>query len=132
MGYAGSGWIESATKQKLSPLGIKVADLLGDLFLGIYHIEREISKVNWSDPHCIEINIQQDFSTFDYDRLTRLVFLAHWYSVRVQMTACNFRYIKLMFHNRKREGFIYERHPTLEEATEDFIKQMNELGIREY
>jgi hypothetical protein len=132
MGYAGSGWIKSATKQELSPLGVKVADLLGELFLGIYHIERESLKVDWTNNHYIEINIYQDLSTFDYDRLTRLVFLAHWFCIRVQITPCNFRYIKLMFHNRAREGFIYDRHPTLEEATESFIKQMNDCGIREY
>jgi hypothetical protein len=132
MSYAGSGWVKSTTNQEMSPLGIKVADLLGELFLGIYHIEKEVLKVNWTNKGYIEINISQDLSTFDYDKLTRLVFLAHWFCLRVEINPCNFKYIKLMFHSRKRDGFIYERHPTLEEATESFIKQMSDSGAREY
>ena len=46
--YAGAAWIRSALGRELSPLGAAVADLLGDVFAGIYHLDNaDLRKVDW-------------------------------------------------------------------------------------
>ncbi len=47
--YAGSDWIKKSLKiTKMSPIGEAVADLLGEVYQGIYHLEtRSLRKVDW-------------------------------------------------------------------------------------
>jgi hypothetical protein len=61
-----------------------------------------------------------NLATFDSDRLTRLVFLAHDRCVRVEMAASSPGRVRVALHHRggRREGAIHERHPTLEQALE--------------
>lgn len=121
--YAGSDWIKSAFKIEMSPLGEEVADLLGDVFLGIYHLDiGQLSKTNWDNDTWIDFALGwHQLSTFDGNELTRLVILCHDRMIRCSIGAKNFHHIGLMFHKRKgREGSINERHPTIEDA----IKQI--------
>lgn len=129
MKYSGSNWIREnlpywkcKTKSIVSPLGAEVADLLGELFFGIYHLEdRWLQKVDWSNNHHIEISIgYRSWSTVDSDTLTRLVFLAHHMCIRVDLDGSKVGYIRLLFHKRKRIGDSMTRHPTLNEAVEHF------------
>lgn len=127
MEYAGADWIERQLKHtqpgaQMSDLGKNVADLLGELFLGIYHQDRQALKVDWTNPSYIEIVIYGEMSTFDYDHLTRLVFLAHDYAIRVEIQAAAPRYLRLIFSQRTREGDIYRRHPTIEDALTSWRK----------
>jgi hypothetical protein len=56
-------------------------------------------------------------STFDFDLLTRLVFLAHDRCVRVELANSGPSRIGVKLHRRHtREGCVVERHPTMEEA----------------
>lgn len=113
--YAGAEWIKSAFKNKtMSPFGEKVADLLGNVFLGIYHLNRSaLRNAEWDNKTFISINYDGGMGTYDGDILTRLVLLAHDMCVRVEIQP-NMRYLKLVFHPRQREGSISEKHPTLE------------------
>jgi hypothetical protein len=124
MNYSGSDWIKSSMRypKEMSPLGIKVADLLGELFYGIYHLDlKRLWAVDWSNNSYIEISIGwHSFSTVDYDELTRLVFLAHHMAVRIQIDAATHKYLRLMFHQRCRFGDYAHRHPTLDEAVAAF------------
>lgn len=53
-------------------------------------------------------------STFDFDRLTRLVAAAHYYCVRVELAQSTPRMIGIVLHARDtREGDIGKRHPDL-------------------
>lgn len=58
-----------------------------------------------------------DLSTFDFDRLTRLVILAHAKAVRIELNGAAPRYIRIIAHRRKHDpnGEMYERHPTLDD-----------------
>lgn len=56
------------------------------------------------------------FATFDSDRLTALVFAAHDHAVRVELCTGAPNRVGLMLHRREREGSLYNRHPTLDEA----------------
>lgn len=59
-------------------------------------------------------------ATWDFDQLTRLVLAAHHYCVRVELENGGPRRVKIILHARKREGSIYERHPTIQQAIENF------------
>lgn len=125
--YSGSDWLQEnirakGQKMQVSPLGKDVADLLGELFYGIYHISpKALNKTDWSNPIWIEITIgYQDFSTTDFDTLTRLVFLAHHMAIRVSLDAVARQHIRLIFHRRERAGDYSRRHPYLEEAVKRF------------
>jgi hypothetical protein len=123
--YSGSEWVQGnihAKGQQMSQLGKDVADLLGELFYGIYHISpKSLSKVDWSNPHWVEITIgYKDFSTTDFDDLTRLVFLAHHTAIRVSLDAVARQHIRLIFHRRERVGHYSSRHPYLDEAVKRF------------
>lgn len=127
MKYSGFDWIvrnyEIVHPEAIvSELGCDVADLLGELFFGIYHIDnRALMKVDWTNKSYIEISIGwQDWSTVDFDKLTRLVFLAHHMAIRVNITPSKYGYLKLLFHQRNRNGDSYHRHPTLDEAVDKF------------
>lgn len=118
--YAGAEWIGGTSwgrVKALSPLGRAVADLLGDIFFGIYHLEtKALMKAQWDDPYVIILVLRCRLSTFDNDSLTRLVVLCHDRCIRCHITGKGPGYIELMFHRRQREGSMYERHPTLEAA----------------
>jgi hypothetical protein len=116
-GYAGAGWVKAAARKEMSEFGEEVADLLGDLFLGIYHIERDVWRADWSTPGHISLTIRgNSWATWDGENLTRLVVLAHDRCIRVEMEAAAPRTMRLTFSPREREGPIWKRHPTLEWA----------------
>lgn len=130
--YSGSEWIQETIYAKgqtiqMSPLGRDVADLLGELFYGIYHIsQKALGKVDWNNEYWIEITIgYQGYSTTDFDNLTRLVFLAHHLAIRVSIEAAARQHIKLIFHRRERYGDYSRRHPFLEEAVKRFKESVS-------
>ena len=123
--YAGSDWCEKSSLPGLSeasPFGKRVQDLLGDLFLGIYHIEKDLYRADFRTTNYVTMTLSdhRDWSTYDWDLLTRLVFLAHRYCIRVEIQTCSPHYFRLLFHPRKRNGSIYDTHPTLRQAVEKF------------
>lgn len=62
-------------------------------------------------------------ATYDFNELTRLVILAHDRCVRVQVEQGGPNRLKIAIWKRAREGSMYERHPTIEQA----IKDMREV-----
>jgi len=137
--YAGSNWIESSLllhkpDAKMSELGKSVADLLGELFFGIYHLNiKALLRVDWENPFFIEYSLGcHELATTDFDELTRLVFLAHHFAIRVSIDASTHRYLKLTFHQRGRSGGISNRHPTLTEAVERFQSHMSCTNVPEF
>ena len=127
MKYAGADWLmKSYPGLKPSPLGLKVADILGMVWNGLYHIDpRIIKKTLWDDPYCISVNIMQSLSTCDFNELTELVILCHDETIRLNISP-SMRYIRLLFHQRTREGSFVERHPTIEEAILKCRERWNE------
>ena len=121
--YSGAGWVRrSLGIEEMSPLGEKVADLIGYVFRGIYHLRSaSLGKVDWADKHVITIVIDDDsFSTVDFNKLTELVVLTHEEMLRMHVRGAAPGYLRLVFHQRKtREGGIMERIPTMEKHTEE-------------
>ncbi len=123
MKYSGSDWLKNSYSEKIfSSFGIEVADLLGQVWRGIYHMPASsLRKVNWSHPDFVEINIDKTLATFDYSNLTELIVLCHDRMIRLEINPLNFRYLKIYFHKRKtREGDICRKMPTIE----DHIKEI--------
>jgi hypothetical protein len=116
---SGAAWLRQCRITNLSPLGERVADLLGDLFVGLYHLE-DAEKVDWSNDHHIEVRIRfKELATFDSNLLTKLVFLCHDRCIRVSVNPRSPQALTLLFHPREREGGTWARHPTLEQAVAD-------------
>jgi hypothetical protein len=61
------------------------------------------------------------FSTFDFNLLTHLVFLAHDRCIRVELVSSGLGLIGLALHKRhSRDGAHSDRHPTLAQAVGEF------------
>ena len=134
--YAGSDWIERQCLKQgpMSQLGKNVADLLGELFRGIYHLDHKaLFRVDWSNESYIEFNLGwHELATTDFDELTRLVFLAHHMAIRVSIEASTVKYLRLTFLQRVRKGDNVYKHPTLDDAVAIFKVDMVHHGIPEY
>jgi hypothetical protein len=116
MGYAGSNWI-ARNFGEMSETGKAAADLLGDVFLGIYHMNyTSLKKVDWTDEWNIEVTVGKELSSFDGDELTRLLLLAHDRRMRVSLVGLGPHYMRLCISKRKkRTGQMHERLPTMED-----------------
>lgn len=117
MKYAGADWIESSIHVECSDFGRQVADLLGDAFLGIYHLNHgTLRRADWTSTRWIEINYAGELATYDGNEITRLVMLAHDRCIRFAVRACNMQYVRLCFSLRQRDGdMAWARHPTIED-----------------
>jgi hypothetical protein len=119
---------------EMSPLGIAVADLLGVLFYGIYHLDHKaLYRVDWQNKNFIEFSLGwKQLATADFDELTRLVFLAHHMAIRVAIEASTRKYLKLTFHQRNRSGNSAQKHLTLDQAVNAFKVQMIASALPQY
>lgn len=63
---------------------------------------------------------RSSFSTFDGNKLTRLVLMAHEKCIRVDIQPDNNGIMEIAIWKRKKDGAIDQRHPTIEEAIKSF------------
>lgn len=86
---------------------------------GEHHIPGKVAEFGrgWMVKHT-----RLDVATYDFDELTRLVIMAHHYCYRVSIMPYNFTTFKIAIWKRKREGSMSQRHPTIEQAIEEFDK----------
>ena len=90
-------------------------EFFSELYGGKHHIPRgglHSFGCGWS------VNHYGDLSTFDFDALTRLVFLAHDKAIRVEVSNSGPRMVKISIWRRVRNGEMWARHPTIEQALE--------------
>lgn len=121
--FAGADWVKAHPgKPDVSPLGELVADLLGDMYAGIYHIERSLRKVDWSEQDCLSVTLPGGMATVDHDLLTRLVYLAHERALRVELEGVGPGYLRLTFWQRERGRRTVTECPSLREHIEDLDK----------
>ena len=128
--YAGSDWLKiKGYGENISPLGILVADLLGHVYRGIYHVAdfapHALEKTNWTHKHVIELAMPNiSIATIDGNSLTEIVVLAHDLKLRVALKPRNFQYITLVFSERNGpEDSLMEGCPSME----DHIKHIRKF-----
>lgn len=116
MGHCGAEWL----RKPMSPLGRTVADALGYVYRGLYHLPPgPLDRADWTNPSSISIIVPAwnfELSTWDSDLLTRLVVVCSDMMLRLDLQGANGQYVRLVFHQRwQREGGTAERIPTFEE-----------------
>ena len=101
----------------LSPLGVTVAEALGYVTRGIYHMDvKALLRADWSDERCIEVAFHEELATWDYDTLTVLVVVCYDLGLRLAIHPHGLRQLRLSFSQRTtREGDISRRMPPLDE-----------------
>ena len=90
----------------------KAERFVGDVFGGVHRVIKFERKSNhWlCVPH-------SSLSTWDDDKLTRIVIASHKYGIRAEVDNHGMRGVKILLHNRvSREGSMYKRHPTIQQA----------------
>jgi hypothetical protein len=133
MSQSGIDWIKSNREPRLCKFGEKVADILDEVFAGIYHIDRAVMKpgVQWDSDRLIEIVIGYGLSTFDSNKLTHLVVMAHAHCVRLEISAATHGYLRLSFSSRSLSGSIMDRHPTLADHIESISKHSRSVVFKD-
>lgn len=84
-----------------------------DFYGGEHHFPHKLRDWanGWSMLH------RADLSTYDFDAMTRLVFMAHDRCVRVEVSHVNMAYLRIVIHPRAPgPGSMYDVHPTLDQA----------------
>lgn len=105
---------KTLTKQDMTPDQLACFELLCEAFHGEHHAPERIYAFGRGIKCSAE---SHRLSTFDFDYLTRLVVLAHDRCVRLEVVASGPGRIGLVLHKRaSRDGSMFERHPTIEEA----------------
>ena len=92
-----------------------------ELFFGEHHIPAPghygAHGVKEFGPGSWYVNVSGDMASYDYDALTRLVFLAHDRCVRASVQNGGPRRIKVVIFKREgRDGRMCVGHPTIETA----------------
>lgn len=91
-----------------------------ELYGGEHHFPKGGIK-SWGSGWCVHHD-QGDLATYDFDRLTKLVFMAHDKCYRVSVHPHAFKTLRISVWKRQRVGDMSTRHPTLEQAIESFRK----------
>lgn len=111
-----------AAPDQLSPFQARVMDILGMVGGGIYNAPIAWESVIWNYGRGLSVIWHQGngLATFDFNFLTRLVFLCHEARIRCEIENGGPRMFRLSFWQRSATGGMAERHPNLEEAIAEF------------
>lgn len=96
----------------------KVDHFVSKVFGGEHHCR----KVVFAGNHYVVVPNTPSVSTFDGDRLTRIVLASHELGLRAELTNHGMIGIKILLHSRttRKVGKYWERHPTIEDAVEAY------------
>lgn len=119
--FAGADWLVESLRPAKPPskLGLLVADILGQVFRGLYHLDNgsTLRKPYWHAERYIEVNVYGSLATYDSDELTTLVLACHEQAVRLEIRSGGPHHVKLCFSPRVRGSTsLMERHPDIDEA----------------
>jgi hypothetical protein len=97
--YAGANWLLQ-NQCELSSFGIAVANILGQVNCGIYHIGGSVLRDRkiWRNEHEIKLSVAERFATFDGLDLTFLMFCCHAAGISAELRAIpSAGYIQMVF-----------------------------------
>lgn len=96
-------------------------EFLCDLYLGEHHLHGKLHE--WGRGIRLNTHHVHSFATFDFDKLTRAVVMAHDRCIRFVIEPSGPGMLGLVcFKRHKRDGQMSERHPTIETAIETIRK----------
>jgi hypothetical protein len=103
MKYAGANWLKESKKKELSPFGDRVADVLGQVEKGLYHMEGCLNYLHsdWQSNCKIEVPLRSNLATFDAPNLTLLVFCCIKAEMMVEISGFSASAVRLKFLNVK-------------------------------
>lgn len=110
------------TPEKVNRKFIRCVNFLEDLF-GLHHIHQSsLFKNDCTNPWCeILLYGGASFATVDGPQLTSLVLMAHDHCIRVDVSPCNMKYLKITLYPRDtRVGGNMDRHQTIEAVIADW------------
>ena len=91
-----------------------------ELYYGEHHFPGNLK--DWGNGWCM--NSYEEFSTYDFNAMTRLVFMAHEYCYRASISFSGPKMIRIIIHKREgREGRMYQKHPTIETALKEWKEE---------
>lgn len=90
-------------------------EMLCDLCRGAHHIGGKVKP--WGKGIAVNIRYGFNAATYDFSGLTEAVIMAHDRCIRFEIEPSGPGMLRLVFHKRDgREGEMWQRHPTLEQA----------------
>ena len=98
--YAGAGWMLARQKPPAtSALGVKVMNVLGQVYQGIYHIDDYVLKptVRWDGVFAVSVTVYGCLSTYDFEHLTLLVLCCQRAELAVGIYGSFKGYTKMFF-----------------------------------
>lgn len=108
-------WENSFRQEWMNEDQFECLKLFADVHGGFNHMFGKVHP--WGKGIKLNATCANNLSTFDYSGLTNLVVLAHDRMIRVEIVPSGPNMIGLVAHKRhSREGRLYERHPTIEDA----------------
>lgn len=124
--YAGAAWLEKARtywkghKEPMSDLARDVADMLGQVYGGLYHMDdSSLMRAEWHNDHRISVVVYDggaNLGTYDGSALATLVILCHLLNVKLLIEAASPRHVRLTFIRVGKWGYARESHPNLDDA----------------
>lgn len=110
--HGGIGWKgdKDPSEEQLWLVGI-----LSEWTCGTHHFQGNVSECGRG---ISLVTSKYGLSTFDFDRLTWLVLVAHKYFVRAEVTGKAPGYVEIMLHKRKpkeEDDRFWEHHPSLDD-----------------
>jgi len=127
------GWIEQKYKLKVSKFMQEVLDILDCVYSGLHHTNYydQWKRNQYCETRSAEyVDRANELSTYDFNRLTKLVVLGHDKGIRISVTSDKKKGLVILFHNRmgnQSDNFpINKKHPKLIDA----IKQVRGLYER--
>lgn len=117
----GAAWLirQRFVNGDISEFGVRVAGMLDEWYYGIYHADpKYLKQADWTSHDWIEVKHYGVLSTVDYNNLTRLVFLAHDYAIRIEIEAVGGprKLLRFVLYNRQRGDDRFLHHPSIEDA----------------
>lgn len=117
-------WVEGETKKReLTEFHQRAVTLLCRAFAcGPWNVPVNWDKVDFAYGRGVRFILSRpQLATFDSDYLTRLVIGAHDACIRVAIDPHTFRHLRIaMWQRAGREGGLSQRHPTIEQAIEQY------------
>lgn len=109
--YSGADWIHASAKiSAISPFGEKVADVLGLVYQGIYHISDHVLRDRsiWSENKRIQLVIHGNLSTWDFNRLTLLFMACYEQGISVEISGAILGSFRLTFWDSKPDFDVHK------------------------